>query len=138
MDARELEKRTKMLGLRCLRLADSLPAAKPSARALAGQLSRSGTSIGANYRAATRARSRAEFVAKISIVLEECDETAFWLEMIIESGLYKQTVIKPLLDETMELLAIFAKSRMTLKINMNRSPRENRPIAKSPECQIPK
>jgi len=76
-------------------------------------LLRSGTSVGANYRAAGRARSKAEFISKIAIVLEEADETVFWLECLIESGIVKQELLQDLLTEANELVAIFAASHRT-------------------------
>lgn len=74
---------------------------------------RSGTSLGANYRAAGRARSRAEFIAKIGIVVEEADEAVFWLECLIESGIVKEALLRDLLAEANELVAIFAASQRT-------------------------
>jgi four helix bundle protein len=82
-------------------------------RAIGGQLVRSGTSVGANYRAACRGRSKAEFVAKLGTVEEEADESAYWLEMIIEGELLKQKQVQPLLNEANELTRIFARSRIS-------------------------
>ena len=76
---------------------------------------RSGTSVGANYRAAGRARSRAEFIAKIGIVVEEADEAVFWLECLIESGIVKEALLRDLLDEANELVAIFEASQRTAR-----------------------
>lgn len=76
---------------------------------------RSGTSVGANYRAACRARSKAEFVAKIGIVLEEADETVFWLELLIEGGLMSEDKLRNLLNEANELASIFVTSLRTAK-----------------------
>jgi len=81
------------------------------------QVLRSGTSVGANYRAACRARSTAEFIAKLGIVIEEADESAFWLELIIESGMYKKEAIEPLLKETNEIVAIMVSSSNTARKN---------------------
>jgi four helix bundle protein len=81
------------------------------ARQIGGQLVRSGTSVGANYRAACRARSKVEFIAKIGIVEEEADESAFWMELIIESELISLHLVNPLLDEANELAKIMASSR---------------------------
>src|ERR1044071_4169797 len=80
-------------------------------RAVANRIIRSATSVAANYRAACRARSRAEFIAKLGVVKEEADETAFWLELIIDSGLLTEARIHPLLTEAGELVAIMAASR---------------------------
>jgi four helix bundle protein len=85
----------------------------PEAQVIGRQLLRSGTSIGANYRAAGRARSHAEFVSKIAIVLEEADETVFWLECLIESEIVKPELLQELLAEATELVAIFAASYRT-------------------------
>ena len=84
------------------------------------QVLRSGTSVGANYRAAGRARSKAEFVSKIGIVLEEADETVFWLECLAESGIVKPTMLNDLLAEANELVAIFAASQRTARDRENR------------------
>jgi four helix bundle protein len=82
-------------------------------RAIGQQLVRSGTSIGANYRAACRARSRAEFIAKLGIVVEEADESAYWLELAIDGGLLHRQRVESLLKETDELVAIVVSSRIT-------------------------
>ena len=76
---------------------------------------RAGTSVGANYRAACRARSRAEFVAKLGIVLEESDETVFWLELMMEAGIGNKNVVEPLMREADELTSIFVTSVRTAK-----------------------
>jgi len=86
-------------------------------RAIATQLVRSGTSVAANYRAACRAGSRSEFVAKMGVVLEEADETQLWLELIIESKQLSVTRIQPLLTEASELVAIFVASRKSAPSN---------------------
>jgi len=82
---------------------------------------RSGTSVGSNYRAACRGRSRAEFIAKLGIVEEEADESAFWLELIIEAGLLKESRVQPLLDEANELTRIMAGSRLTASKNSSKT-----------------
>ncbi len=84
-------------------------------RVIGNQLIRSGTSVGANYRAACRARSKAEFIAKLGVVIEEADESAFWLEIIIESNLLKKELVKPLLNETNEIIAIMVSSAKSAK-----------------------
>ena len=112
MDAEQLKKRTKLFALRILKLVSALPHSLQG-RTVGGQLVRSGTSVGSNYRAACRGRSRAEFVAKLGIVEEEADESAFWLELIIEAGLLKASRVQPLLDEANELTRIMAGSRVT-------------------------
>ena len=110
----DLKDRTKQFALRILHLYRALPA-KEDARILGRQVLRSGTSVGANYRAACRARSRAEFIAKLGIVLEEADETVFWLEMLLEGGLVKRENTDQLLKEAKELTAIFVASLCTAK-----------------------
>jgi four helix bundle protein len=82
-------------------------------RVVADQLMRSGTSVGANYRAVCRARSRKEFIAKLGVVIEEGDESAFWLEVTIESGLLSERRLGPLLKEADELVAIMTAARKT-------------------------
>ncbi|MGD8787560.1 MAG: four helix bundle protein [Phycisphaerales bacterium] len=111
-----MKERTKQFGLRIIRLVDSLPKTKTAAT-IGGQLLRSGTSIGANYRAACRGRSKAEFIAKLGIVEEEADESAFWLEMLIEANVIKPDLVSELLVEANELTAIMATSRKTAKKN---------------------
>ena len=106
----DLKARTKQFALRVMKLVDSLPRTIQG-RVVANQIIRSATSVAANYRAACRARSRAEFIAKIGVVEEEADETAFWLELIIDSALLTQTRVRPLLTEAGELVAIMAASR---------------------------
>jgi len=106
----DLKARTKQFALRVIKLVDALPRTIQG-RAVANQIIRSATSVAANYRAACRARSRAEFAAKIGIVEEEADETAFWLELIIDSALVTEAKLRPLLAEAGELVAIMAASR---------------------------
>jgi four helix bundle protein len=106
----DLKARTKEFALRVMKLVDALPRTIQG-RAIANQIIRSATSVVANYRAACRARSRAEFIAKIGVVEEEADETSFWLELIIDSGLLTEERIRPLLSEADELVAIMAASR---------------------------
>ena len=109
MNPQELKERTKRFALRVMRLVDALPKSAKG-RALASQLARSGTSVAANYRASCRARSRAEFISKIGVVEEEADETALWLELIIDDKILPQKKITPLLNEANELVAIMAAS----------------------------
>jgi four helix bundle protein len=110
----DLRTRTKRFAIRILRLYRALPA-KEEARILGKQLLRSGTSVGANYRAACRARSRAEFIAKLGIVLEESDETVFWLELLLEAGVVSHDQLDALLKEATELTSIFVTSLRTAK-----------------------
>jgi four helix bundle protein len=104
--------RSKSFALRIIRLVESLPR-KPSADIIGRQVFRSATSVAANYRAAQRARSKAEFISKISIVVEEADETVFWLEILQQSGLIPAARLQELSREANELLAIFAASQRT-------------------------
>src|SRR4051812_16494187 len=112
MDETELLQRTKRFGLRVMKLADALPKSL-SARIVANQIVRSGTSVGANYRAACKGRSRAEFIAKLGIVEEEADESVYWMEIIIEGGLLKPSTVQALHKEGKEIVAIIAASRNT-------------------------
>src|SRR4051794_8121544 len=98
MDKEALKARTKDFALRVMKLVDHLPKT-PQERVLGGQLLRSGTSVAANYRAACRARSTAEFIAKLGNVLEEADESGLWLELIVEGGLLRAALVAPLLTE---------------------------------------
>jgi four helix bundle protein len=106
----DLKARTQQFALRVMKLVDALPRTIQG-RAIANQIIRSVTSVAANYRAACRAWSRAEFIAKIGVVEEEADETAFWSELIIDSAMLTETRIRPLLTEAGELIAIMAASR---------------------------
>jgi four helix bundle protein len=112
MTERELLQRTKQFALRIFKLVGALPQTIQG-RAVAAQLIRSGTSVAANYRAACRARSKSEFVAKLGLVEEEADESAFWLELIIETKLLDAAKVKPLLTEAGEIVAIMASSKKT-------------------------
>ncbi|MFN2622991.1 MAG: four helix bundle protein [Chthoniobacterales bacterium] len=104
--------RTKQFALRIMKLVGALPRSIQG-RAIGNQLMRSGTSVAANYRAACRARAKLEFIAKLGTVEEEADETAFWLELIIEGELLSAKQIQPLLAEAIELVAITAASKKT-------------------------
>ena len=114
--AEELKGRTKQFAIRIVKLFRSLPATD-EARIIGKQVLRSGTSVAANYRAVCRARSKAEFIAKIGVVVEEADETVFWLELLVETNIVKQARMSSLLTEATELLAIFAASQHTAKKN---------------------
>lgn len=106
--------RTKQFALRVIRLFRALPGTEES-RILGRQLLRSGTSVAANYRAAGRARSRAEFAAKIGTVVEETDETVFWLDLIVEAGVVRADRVTDLVCEANELLKIFSASQRTVR-----------------------
>jgi len=110
----EMKERTKAFALRVIRAAKALPNDVVS-RELGRQLLRSGTSVGANYRAACRARSRAEFLAKLGIVEEEADESVYWMELLIESGTVTNRRLGPLMREAQEILAIVVSSINTAR-----------------------
>ena len=112
MNREELIKRTKEFTHRCVKLAMALPETALG-KHLRGQVIRCSTSVAANYRATCLSQSKASFVSKISIVLEEADESAFWLGFIVDENLLKENMVKPLLQEAGELTAIFASSRKT-------------------------
>jgi len=114
MNEADLLKRTKKFGLRIMKLADAIPQ-KPSGRILASQLLRSGTSVGANYRAACRGRSKAEFISKLGNCEEEADEGAYWMELLMEAEPMKPQLVVSLHREASELTAIMASSRLTAK-----------------------
>jgi four helix bundle protein len=127
MNEQQLKTRTKQFGLRVMKLVGALPE-NSVGRAIASQLIRSGTSVGANYRAACRGRSKAEFIAKLGIVVEEADESAYWLELIIEGDLLAANLIEALLQEANELTAIMVASRKSAQtsIENQKSKIENR------------
>jgi four helix bundle protein len=110
MNPEELKNRSKKFALRVLNLADKLPR-NVKGRVLSDQIARAGTSAAANYRAACKARSRAEFIAKIGTAEEEADEVQFWLELICEGNLVPAKRLAGLQHEASELTAIFAASR---------------------------
>ena len=103
---------------RIIRLADKLPDSR-AANAIARQMVRSGMSVGANYRAACRAKSRANFISKLGIVEEECDETLYWMELLIESDKMKIEAVNDLMDEAAQILAIVVASINTARAKSN-------------------
>jgi len=116
MDQTELKTRTKNFALRILKLTAALPNSS-EARVVRNQLSRSGTSVGANYRASCRARSKAEFISKMGNVIEEADESCYWMELIIEGDMLPEEKVAALLQEANELTAIMTASRKTAEEN---------------------
>ncbi|HJQ78966.1 MAG TPA: four helix bundle protein [Lacipirellulaceae bacterium] len=114
MTPNELRARTKRFAVEVVRLSRELPMTVDG-RAVGGQLLRAATSVAANYRSACRGRSRAEFVAKLGIVLEEADESLLWLELILEAGVASGLKIEKLLKEADELTAIFTTAMKTAK-----------------------
>lgn len=114
LDEAAFKQRTKQLALRVIRLTDALPV-KPSSSVIGRQLMRCATSVGANYRAACRAKSTADLIAKLSIVEEEADECLYWLELLVESGTLPATKLQALMTETNEILAMTVASIKTLR-----------------------
>lgn len=119
MDRHEMQSRTKQLALRVMRLCEALPN-NGTGWSIGKQVVRSATSVGANDRASGRARSDAEFLAKLGIVEEQADETCYWLELIIESQMIKPTLVEPLLKEANELVAIVVAMRKSVKQRISR------------------
>jgi four helix bundle protein len=118
MDSNQLILRTKLFALEVIRFFQKLPKTD-EAKIIGKQLLRSGTSVAANYRAACRSRSKQEFYSKVCIVVEESDETLFWLELIRDSEIQNNDKTKLLMKEAEELLYIFAASRKSTKLNLN-------------------
>ncbi len=114
MSVELLKERTQNLALRIIKLVESLPNTQ-TAHIVGKQLLRCGTSVGANYRAACRGRSRADFISKLGIVEEEADEAIYWIEILIKSDLVKQSKVENLLDETRQILAIVISSINTAR-----------------------
>jgi len=115
----DLKKRTKAFALRIIKLVESLPPDK-TADVIGKQLLRCGTSVGANYRASCRARSQADFIAKMGIVEEEADESIYWMELLVESGLVRQELLDNLIKEADERVAIVVSSIRTAKQNKSK------------------
>ncbi len=114
----DLKKRTKQFGLQVIKLVESLPSGQ-TARTIGNQLLRSGMSVGAKYRAACRGRSKADFIAKAGISLEEADECSYWLELLQEAGIVPAEKLKDLMQEADELTVIFTASIKTAKAHLN-------------------
>jgi four helix bundle protein len=118
MNAEEFKNRTKAFAVRVINLVESL-SATPASNVVGKQSLRSGTSVGANYRAACRARSRAEFIAKMGIVEEECDESIYWMELLIDARQMKPRRLTNLMKEADELLSMVVVSSRTAKTCAN-------------------
>ena len=129
MNPEEFKKRTKMFGLRIIRLVESLADTR-AGRVIGNQLLRAGTSVGANYRAACRAKSRADFISKMGTVEEEADESLYWLEMLVDAGLVKQTRVADLMKEGDEILSISVAS-------INTSRRHSQSAIRIPHSAMP-
>jgi len=124
-DNYDLKERTKKYALRIVRMYCSLPKTT-EAQVLGKQALRSGTSVGAHYREASRARSNAEFISKIEGGLQELDETSYWLELLVEGNIVKEKLMSDLLDETEELMSIFTASSKTAKGTKNTKGKSNK------------
>ncbi len=114
MDKEEMKRRTKQFALRVIRLTEALPKGR-APEVIGRQLLRSGTSVGANYRAACRAKSTADFISKMGTVEEEADESLFWIELLIEAGIVESERLDSLMKEADELLAITVASINTAR-----------------------
>lgn len=114
MTTDDMKARTKSFALRIIKLVQSLPK-NQTADVVGKQLLRSGTSVGANYRAACRAKSNADFIAKMGIVEEEADECTFWMEIIVDSGLMKKELVDGLADEANQIVAMTVSSINTAR-----------------------
>jgi four helix bundle protein len=113
----DLKLRTKAFALRIIRMYSALPKSNTVAQVLGKQVLRSGTSVGANYREASRGRSKAEFIAKTGDCLKEIEETEYWLELLVDSGCLADAELADLLDETRQLIAIFTTINKRSKDN---------------------
>ena len=116
MDEDEFKRRTKQLALRIIRLVESLPNT-PICNVIGKQILRSATSVGANYRAACRAKSEVDMIAKLGIVEEESDETLYWLELLVEASIIPETRLTDLMKEVNEIVAMTVSSIKTLRKN---------------------
>ena len=112
----KLKNRLKEYALRVIKLVEALPKTI-TGRTIGNQLIRSGTSVAANYRAALRARSKLEFISKLGVVIEEADESIFWLELVVDTGLLGNTLVESLLKEADEILRIMIVTRKSAQKN---------------------
>lgn len=109
MDREEMKRRTKRFALSVIQMVESLPRGR-TAEVLGRQLLRAGTSVGANYRAACRAKSTADFISKLGTVEEEADESLYWMELLVEGGFAQEDPLKGLMTEANEIVAIVVSS----------------------------
>ncbi len=128
MTQHEMKARTKKFALRIIRLCNAFPNTG-SAGVIGKQLVRSGTSVGANYRSACRAKSTADFLSKLSIVEEEADESVYWMELLAESGIVRENRLVDLIDEGNQIVSIIVSSIKTTKLKRN--PKSEFPNPKS-------
>jgi len=135
MTPEEMKQRTKQFGIRVIRVVESLPASRVC-NIIGGQLLRAGTSVGSNYRAACRARSQAEFIAKLGIVEKEADESLYWMEVLIEAGLVKAARLAALMSEADEILSIVVASSNTARGGRRRPTRKS--AIRNPQSAIGK
>ena len=117
MDAEDLKKRTKQFSLQVIAATEALPSTR-TATVIARQLLRSGTSVGANYRAACRARSRPDFISNVGIAVEEVDESLYWMEMLVEAQVLPRDRLAALMKEAEEILAILTASAKTARTHL--------------------
>jgi len=127
MTQQEMKARTKRFALRIIKLVGTLSGAS-SSQVIAKQLLRFGTSVGANYRAACRAKSTADFIFKLTIVEEEADESIYWMELLVETDLVKRSSLADLIDEANQIVSIVVSSIKSLK--RKRNPKSQIPIPK--------
>ena len=118
MTPQEMKARTKRFALRIIRLVSSLPTTSV-ANTIGKQLLRSSTSVGANYRSACRAKSTADFICKLSIVEEESDESAYWMELLVESDIVAESLLVDLIDEANQITSIVVAAIKTSKLKRN-------------------
>jgi four helix bundle protein len=128
VDREEFKRRTKQLALRTIRVVEALPTSR-TADVIGKQVLRSATSVGANYRAACRGRSDADMISKLGIVLEEADETLYWLELIVDTGLLPEAKLSSLMKETNEIVAMTVASLNTLQTRQ-RLAKARKPLVK--------
>jgi four helix bundle protein len=131
----DFRKRTKAFALRIIRLTEALPRSGAAA-IIRGQLVRCGTSVGANYRAACRARSRRDFVAKMGVVEEECDESLYWMELLIDSGQVTAGKMKNLMGEAEEILTMVVASIRTCRSGTAQATRRRQSAIRNPQSAM--
>ena len=124
MNSEDLKKRLKIFALRIIKLSESLPN-NITGKTIGNQIIRSGTSLGANYRSACLGKSDKDFLNKLKMVEEELDETLYWLELIVESGLVKANLLDDLIKENLELFKIVVSSITTMKKKLNSTSKDS-------------
>lgn len=124
MTSQEMKQRTKKFAVRVIKMTEALPNTR-AADVIAKQLIRSSSSVGANYRAALRARSQADFISKIGITIEETDESEYWIELLVDCEIVKSERMTELLKEANELIAILTATSKTTKSHSVRYPKKS-------------